>query len=339
MAESHSIAIEGSNATFGCAADDTVLSAALRAGLGFPHECNSGSCGTCKFEAVQGAFVSDWPEAPGLSPRDLAKGNRHLACRVRPLEAGRIKVRLDPLYVPAIRPDRRTVRFLGSRPLARDLAEFTFQDTGAATFHPGQYVLLRLPGVARDRAYSMSNLPNRGGRWELIVKRVAGGVASAALFERARPGTAFAIDGPYGRAYLQLPATRPIVCVAGGSGLGPMIAILRGALAAAAGRPDPIRLYYGGRDPASIAPLHAFTDIADAGDRIRFRAAISDAPDTSAWDGARGFIHEVVEREAGPVLAGADIYVAGPPPMVRATVEMARRQGADPSRIRYDNFY
>jgi toluene monooxygenase electron transfer component len=69
--------------TYSCAGDDTLLRAALRAGRGFPYECNSGSCGTCKVELVEGEIHTLRPDAPGLAERDRAK-NRVLACQAEP---------------------------------------------------------------------------------------------------------------------------------------------------------------------------------------------------------------------------------------------------------------
>ena len=61
---------------------DTVLRAALRAGLGFAYECNSGGCGGCKIELLEGTVETLWAEAPGLSERDRKRG-RHLACQCK----------------------------------------------------------------------------------------------------------------------------------------------------------------------------------------------------------------------------------------------------------------
>ena len=61
------IALADSQEHFSCAADDTIMRAALRAGIGMPYECNVGSCGTCKIELVSGEVESNWPEAPALT--------------------------------------------------------------------------------------------------------------------------------------------------------------------------------------------------------------------------------------------------------------------------------
>ena len=100
----HEVRIAG-GAAYRCEEDDTLLRAGLRAGLGFPYECNSGSCGTCKVELVEGEIASLRPDAPGLAERDRAK-NRVLACQAQPRTDCAIKVRLREENVPAHRPSR-----------------------------------------------------------------------------------------------------------------------------------------------------------------------------------------------------------------------------------------
>jgi NAD(P)H-flavin reductase len=94
-----------------------------------------------------------------------------------------VRARLGAEYVPVVTPQRRQARLVSRRPLTHDMSEFVFAVDGPAAFRPGQYLLLWLPGVAGARAYSMSNLPNEEGRFELIVKRVPDGAGSGVLFD------------------------------------------------------------------------------------------------------------------------------------------------------------
>lgn len=161
---------------------DTILRAALRAGVGFPYECNSGGCGSCKFEIVSGSIESLWPEAPGLTEHDRRK-NKLLACQCVPASDLVIKVRLDPLCAPQIRPQRRLTHWVGNSDITYDIREFRFITKSAAEFLPGQFASLNIPGIGAPRCYSMSNLPNREGEWHFQIRRVHHGRASAWLFE------------------------------------------------------------------------------------------------------------------------------------------------------------
>ncbi|HUP29360.1 MAG TPA: 2Fe-2S iron-sulfur cluster binding domain-containing protein, partial [Usitatibacter sp.] len=216
---------------FTCAEDDTLLRAALRAGLGMPYECNAGSCGTCKVEMLEGEIHSLRPDAPGLGERDRAK-NRVLACQAQPGSDCRIKVRLRPENVPHHRPARFQATLEATRDVTHDMREFRFRAApGSPSFLPGQYALFYLPGLDAPRTYSMSNVDDGSGAWEFIVRRVPGGVGTVTLFDKVAVGSAITLDGPYGLAYLRTDSPRDIVCIAGGSGLAPVLSIARGAVA------------------------------------------------------------------------------------------------------------
>src|SRR6266851_4831536 len=172
MAETYAVQFEGTGQSYDCGVDDTLLRAGLRAGLGMAYECNVGSCGTCKFQLLEG--VVD---------------------------------------------------------VKHDMREFRFRAPENASFLPGQYALLQFPGVNGVRAYSMSNVSGNAD-WEFIIRRVPNGAGTGVLFDRLRPGGEIEMDGPYGLAYLRPDSPRDLVCVAGGSGLSPMISIARGMVRA-----------------------------------------------------------------------------------------------------------
>ncbi|HSE77563.1 MAG TPA: 2Fe-2S iron-sulfur cluster binding domain-containing protein [Alphaproteobacteria bacterium] len=332
------VAIAG-GPTFSCAPDEPVLRAALRAGLPFPYECGTGSCGTCRFEIRDGAFDMAWREAPAWSERDRQR-NRMLGCQATPLGPATIAVRLEPARKPPIAPVRRAARLERWRVLTHDIWEFELHAGGVAEFLPGQYALLALPNVPGWRAYSMANLANSAGVWQFIVKRKQGGLAGRALFEAPYVGMPVVLDAPYGHAFLAPGTAAPVLCIAGGSGLSPMVSILRAVLR----RQDPsarmATLFYGGRRPADIVDLGRCFDPAPQA-AIDYRVVLSNVEDIGPeiWPGARGMVHEAVERAGGAVLATAEIFVAGPPPMVEASVAMLRRRGVPAERIHFDSFY
>lgn len=337
-----SIRIAGAEAiAFDCGAGDTILAAALRSGLGFPYECNSGGCGSCQFELVEGSVEDAWPEAPGISDRQRGRGRR-LACQSVPAGDCTIKVSLDQGMVPPVVPAVRTVRFDGSRMLTADMAEFTFRGEAPADFRPGQFAMLGLPGVEGARAYSMCNLANDEGLWRFIIKRVPGGRGTGVLFDALQPGDAVRIDGPFGNSYLRTGNGRDIVCIAGGSGISPVLSILRGIAATPGLDGRRVLLFHGGRGPADMcvgAMLEAEPALRD---RVVLHAAISDdsAPGAAGWTGARGMIHERVRAELGEAMTSYDYYFCGPPPMTDAVHRMLLLEAEVPaSQLHFDRFY
>ena len=332
---------DGQGQAFVCAPGDSILAGALRSGLGFPYECNSGGCGSCQFELVEGAVADLWPAAPGISERQRGRGRR-LACQSVPLGDCTVKVALDPGSVPPVLPAAVRAVFESRRQLTADMAEFAFRSEGPAGFRPGQYAMLRFEGLGSARAYSMCNLANPAGEWRFIVKRMAGGAATALLFDDLRPGDRLMLDGPFGKAWLRTGNGRDIVCIAGGSGLSPVMSILRGAAASPdlAGRR--LMLFHGGRGPADLCAAAMLDAEPDLRGRVELHVAISDtnAPGAGQWQGARGMIHELVRAQLGDRMADFDYYFCGPPPMTDAVHRMLLIEAKVPAQqLHFDRFY
>lgn len=320
---------------------DTMLRSALRAGLGFPYECNSGGCGSCKFELLDGEIEDLWPNAPGLSPRDIRKG-RKLACQCRAISDCTIKVNLDHHAAPESKPERVMISFVEALTLTEDMAEFVFKSNAPARFIAGQFALLSLPGIEGDRAYSMSNLPNKEGIWSFIIKKMPTGKGSEFIFDKLKKGDAIALDGPYGMAFLKAEIPRDIVCIGGGSGLSPMVSIARAVASEPRLNGHKLHLFYGGRGPMDICTPAIIAELGDMKNRLASYSAVSD-PDLASkygWDGAVGFIHELVEKELGENLSDYEFYFCGPPPMTQAIQKMLTIDNQVPfDRLHFDRFF
>lgn len=317
---------------------DTLLRAALRAGVGFPHECNVGGCGACKYELLVGEVQTLWEAAPGLSARDRRKGSR-LACQSVPLGDVVVRTRLGGDYVPVSRPAVHEAQLMGKVPVTHDITEFTFRTESAAQFKPGQYALLSLPGVAGVRAYSMSNLPNAQGVWQFMVRRVPGGQGSAVLFDQLPVGSTLALDGPYGMAYLRQPLVRDVLCIAGGSGLAPMLSIARAAQPLLKAQQRHLHFYYGGRTEDDLLDEVWFKDLPELGDRLRVHQVLSQPRSSVASPLQQGFVHAAAEASHAPSLRDLEIYFAGPPAMAEAVQEMLVVRHQVPfNQIHFDRF-
>lgn len=316
------------------AAEDSLLRAALRAGIGFPYECSVGGCGACRFELLDGEVEDLWPQAPGLGERDRKRGKR-LACQSRLLGNATVRVRCDDAYRPAVTPERRSFTLTQRRMLTSDMAELSFETGAAVDFLPGQYALLYLAGVNGPRAYSMSNVADGSGTLQFIVRRTPDGAGSGALVDGLLIGERITIDGPYGHAYLREQVARPIVCIAGGSGLAPMLSVARRA---AAEMTVPVDFFFGGRTANDLCAEPLLEALPGFGDRLRLHNVVS-APDGSGWGGATGWVHDEVDRVLGDHAAAHEFYFAGPPPMIESlqTLLMLRRK-VDFGQIHFDRF-
>jgi len=335
----HSIKL-ADGAEYRCAADDTLLRAGLRAGLGFPYECNAGSCGTCKVDLLEGQISSLRPDAPGLGERDRAKG-RVLACQARPLGDCSIKVRLRPENVPAHRPARFEATLAATRDLTHDMREFRFKAAaGSPGFLPGQYALFYLPGLDAPRTYSMANIDDGSGEWHFIVRRVPSGVGTVTLFDKVSVGSTIELDGPYGLAYLRTESPRDLICIGGGSGLAPVLSIARGAIAEPKLAERRIHVFYGARTTLDLCGDADLSTLPGYGERLTFEAVLS-MPEQSpaAWTGPTGFVHDHVQKFIGERWGDFEYYFAGPPAMAEAVQRMLIEKRVPYPQVHFDSFY
>lgn len=332
----HVVSVDGADVRFPCEEGDALLRAALRAGVGLPYECNSGSCGTCRYELLDGTVRDRRPDAPGLTARDRRRGRR-LACQNEPSSACTIRVGSADAPVPH-RPERSGAELRAVHHLTHDLAEFVFATDRPARFRPGQYAMLELPGVVGERAYSMSNLANPYGEWRFIIKRAVGGAGTEVLFDKLNPGDRIMLDGPYGHAYLR-EDDRRIVCVAGGSGLGAMLSIVSGL----AELPEPetrsAHVFYGGRATRDLCRPPVLDLAAVRLGELRFSCVLSE-PDSAVDPELRtGFVHEALPDVLGADLPGFTYYAAGPPAMTDALARLlVLDSGVSADRLYYDRF-
>ena len=327
----YKITIAGTDLTFECGKDDVLGRAALRAGIDLPYECNMGGCGGCKIHLVSGDVHTVWPTAAGLTDRDRRKG-QFLACQSRPLSDCSLSLRTVPAasIPPQLRPQCRTAQFRQKHILSANLAEFEFVTDDPAFFLPGQYALLGIPGLEGQRAYSMANAANQSGVWKFIIRRVGGGAATSVLYDSLKPGDRIALDAPYGRGYWR-PTNRPTVCIAGGSGLAPMLAVADAAKADG----SPVHFFFGVGDAADAAAASVLGPVGD------FAAVniVASNPNPS-WTGQTGFIHDAVEQAIGEGQSSSyEYYLAGPAPMINAAMELLVIKRKVPyEQIHFDRF-
>ena len=297
--------------------DDTVLRAALRTGIGFPYECNSGGCGSCRFQLLEGEVVDLWVDAPGRSDRDRRTG-RLLACQSRAATdavTGSARRASTSADTAARRPATLLVT---AEPVTHDIRRFLFVTDGPAEFRPGQYASLSLPGVAAPRYYSMSNVANADGEWEFMVRRVPAGARRRCCSTSLAVGDYVELDGPYGLAWLRAEASATSFASRAVPGS-------RRCCRSPGGPPRPascggtFHFFYGAR----TADRRVWAGLPRATRRVRhepasIRSSRHPPPPTDALGRSRGFVHDVACSTLADRLADVEWYFAGPPPMTQA---------------------
>ena len=310
----------------------TILEAALAAGVPFPHGCRSGNCGACKSRLDSGEVELTPYSEFALSATERADG-LILACRAVPWS----DVSLG--WLDADETILHPLRYLTCRVVALDDAthdikrlRLAIEAGGPFSFSPGQYAALCFAGQA-PRDYSMANRPDEA-ELEFHVRRSAGGGASRYVAEMLRVGDAVKVEGPFGSSFLRDKHTGPILAIAGGSGLAPIKSIVESALAA--GMAQPIDLYVGVRAERDLYLEEYFQGLAARHANFRFIPVLSQPE--GATTRRCGFVHEAAVADH-PDLDGAKAYLAGPPVMVEAATAALLARGMRRQDIHADAFY
>ena len=235
----------------------------------------------------------------------------------------------------------------GWRRLTHDVAAFDVELDRPLDFDAGQFALLTVPGIAGARAYSMVNFERPARRLSFVAKQKPGGAVSEWLFGAAVEGSRLGLFAPLGHATFPPGLAKHVLCIAGGSGIAGMLSILERA-----GAGGPLRRV--GRPRVLRRPLRARRLLpgraAGAADAIRVPAGGHDRAlgGGRAHDAARGLPRSRLRAWPGPRGGGgahagrfAEVraYVAGPPPMVDASLRLLLREARlSPADIRYDKF-
>ncbi len=354
------ISLSKSNASFHAAPGQSLLDAALCASLNLPHSCKGGNCGSCRARLLEGEIY--YPNGPplGLSAAEAAEGFV-LMCQAR----ARSDLRIETYE--AATPDQAIIKRLPARieralPLSHDVmgVHLRLPAAEAFSFEAGQYIDVMLSG-GRRRSFSIASPPHDSRLLELHVRRVAGGEFSAPLFEANARNTLLAIEGPLGQ-FTYRPGAEPMLLVGGGTGLAPLLSILRHV--AENGIERDMTLYWGvrserdlyahtlleelarrfgaaalsrtpelSRTPGSRAPALSGASAGVA--RLRYVPVLSEP--SPEWRGARGWVHEAVLHNVHD-LEKYHVYAAGPPTMIAAVRREFGARGAAAHRLFFDSF-
>lgn len=326
-----------------CEDDETVLDAAFRQGLNLVYGCKEGQCSACKCYLLEGEVSLKKYSSFALSESEEANGYS-LLCRAMPDEDLVIELlHFDPdgyKMDHEIRDGRAVVAEVAD--LTHDITRLVLRvvEPEDFAFTPGAYVDLHVPGGDGEerRSFSVANLPD-DGTLELMIKRYPGGAIATMLEDGTiAPGTELVFTGPYGSFRLR-DTDRPVLMVAGGSGMAPQLAILRQM--AREGCDRPVRFFYGARTRADLFHLDEVRELGAALGDFAFTPVLSNPTDACAWDGPTGFVHEVVAAALrdGEVAADVEAYLCGPPPLVDAAIDLlVDGRGLEPQQVHYDKF-
>ncbi len=311
---------------------ETILEAALKAGIPYPHGCRSGNCGACKSELVAGEVDLAPHSEYALSKAERDQG-LVLACRAVPWSDCTLRW-LDAGESVAHPIRHLSCRVAGLEDATHDIriVRLAIESGGPFDFSPGQYAQTSFAGLpARD--YSMASRPG-DDLVEFHIRAAAGGAVSQYVARRLAKGDDVKLVGPYGAAHLREGHRGPIVALAGGSGLAPIKAIVEEALAK--GMEQDITLYHGVRAERDLYLEKHFEGLAEEYPNLRILPVLSE-PDGPSQR-RTGFLADALSSDFSS-LDGAKAYLAGPPIMVETCTEALAKLGLRRQDVHADAFY
>jgi phenol/toluene 2-monooxygenase (NADH) P5/A5 len=297
----------------------TMLDAALRAGIWLPHACCHGLCATCKVQVTDGEI--DHGEASSFALMDFERDEgRALACCATLQSDCTIEAEIEE------EPDAETIPvrdFPGTvarvETLTPTIKGIFIELDEPIHFQAGQYINIQIPTEQHcSRAFSLANKPNGSREVELNVRIVPGGIGTTWLHESLRAGDRVTLSGPYGRFFVRKSAGVPLIFMAGGSGLSSPRSMIRDLLAE--GSELPITLVYGQRTRAELYYHDEFLALAAQHPNFSYVPTLSDEPAGSDWSGFRGFVHEAARAHFDNDFRGHKAYLCGPPAMIDACI-------------------
>jgi NAD(P)H-flavin reductase/ferredoxin/2-polyprenyl-6-methoxyphenol hydroxylase-like FAD-dependent oxidoreductase len=317
---------DGTHRTMPVRPDQTVLDAAEEHGVAIVSECQSGICGTCVATCTAGEYEMGRTE--GLS--DVERDTRKiLACQTFANSDCRIE-----LQYPADDNAARLVVCDGVVTAVDLLSASTAVlrvQVAPLNYQAGQFAQLQVPGTTTWRNYSYAHPADGSGELEFIIRLLPDGVMSNYLRDRAKTGDHIALRCSKGNFGLR-PVVRPVVLVAGGTGLS---AILAMAQSLGADTAHPVHLLYGVTSSEDLCKVDELTALRDRVPAVQVHVIVA-RPNTE-WHGPTGLVTDLLNAQ---MLSGgdADVYLCGPAPMVEATRTWLDDNGFHRVGLYYEKF-
>lgn len=309
---------------------ETIMDASYKARINIPSDCRDGACGTCKSFCESGEFDPGDFIDDAMTEEELEKGYI-LTCQAIPETDMAVNI-------PATSESAKTsAATFTSRITELDrhtdtTTTFTLEIDKRAdlAYLPGQYMNLKIPGTDVERSYSFSSGPSTEPA-SFMVRTAAQGAMSEYLRDRAALGDEITLTGPFGSFFLREPK-RPLLLLAGGTGLAPLLAILERL---AENPPEhAVHLIYGVSREEDIVGLDWIEEYKAKLPNFTWDYIASEEGTSAPHTGYVTQIIEPSHLNDGDV----DIYLCGPPPMVNAVAKWLETEGIEPANFYFERF-
>jgi ferredoxin-NAD(P)+ reductase (naphthalene dioxygenase ferredoxin-specific) len=292
------------------------------------YSCLSGRCGTCRCKIVEGQVM----ESSGQDVRrpHAAEESYVLACQTFITESCTVEIpEPDEVVVHTAKIIKATVAAIDNQ--THDIKSIRLKPAKPLEFSPGQYAQLQFT-PDHIRPYSMAGRCT-DSELEFHVRLVPEGRVSGYIAQTLKVGDSVRVSGPLGSAYLRRKHEGPMLCVAGGTGLAPILSIIRGVIAE--GMKNDIHLYFGVRSERDIYGQQWLAELQRQHSQLHIHTVLT----SGQAPGCRtGLVTDAIAKD-WTSLAGFRAYLCGAPPMVEATTLLVRQMGVLTEQIYADAFY
>lgn len=310
---------------------EIVADASYRSRINIPLDCRDGVCGTCKSFCESGQYeMGDYVEGEAMTEDEESEGYI-LTCQMTPLSDCVIRIPATSDVAKAgVSSHVGTVASVDQLSETTTQVSLVLEDRGALGFLPGQYVNIQIPGTDQTRSYSFSSGP-RADEVSFLLRDTPTGALPTYLRERAKVGDRVEFHGPLGSFYLR-PVQRPVLFLAGGTGLAPFLSMLDKL--SQEGVEHPIHLIFGVTNDPDLVKLDQLEGYTKQLPSFTFACCVAD--EGSSYPN-KGYVTRYIEPEhlnEGDV----DVYLCGPPPMVDAVRSFLTAQSVAPTNFYYEKF-
>jgi CDP-4-dehydro-6-deoxyglucose reductase len=325
------VTVQPSGRQFTCDEDETVLTAAIRAGVGLPYGCKNGACGTCKGKILAGSVTHGAHQEKALPVAEEQNGAALFCCATphsdlviearEVLGLGDFPIKKLPSRVAKLDKVSDDVMIMSLQLPANERLQY----------RAGQYIEFMLRDNKR-RSYSMANAPHLNDHLTLHIRHLPGGVFTDHVFNTMKERDILRFEGPLGTFFLREDSDKPMVLLASGTGFAPIKAIIEHAAHEKIERP--MLLYWGGRRPQDLY-MHALCEQwAQTLPNFKYVPVVSDALAEDKWSGRTGLVHRAVLEDL-PDLSNYQVYACGAPVMV----DSAKRDFVALCKLPEEEFY
>jgi len=306
------ISIQPLQRTLDIPAGQNLLDALRAHQIPISYSCMAGRCGTC---------------------RCRLNGESVLACQTTVVDACTVEIpEIDEVVVHPARILKTTV--MSIEDMTHDIKRLRLKLSKPFTFSPGQYAHLQFT-PEHVRPYSMAVTENPD-EIEFHIRLVPEGRVTSYIGNTLKVGDAVRVSGPLGTAYLRRKTAGPIVCIAGGTGLAPVLSILRGM--AEARMDNDVHVYFGVRSRADIYGEPWLAALQQALPNMTFHVVVASGASNDAQANRSGMVTRAVDEDWSG-MDGWTAYLAGAPAMVDAATGLLQGKGVAPERIHADAFH